>query len=387
MSLHSVFANTPAWNKKQWQAMNRALEGGSMRIFVTGALGFIGAHFIERALAAGHAITGLYRSADGDKAEALRRFTAQGAHLVQRDMLEPDTYSELLKDVDCICHFAAAFKGSGHSDADFTRSNVEGTERVLNAGAKAGVRRFVLCSTAGIYGQSLAGLTDETAPARPWNGYERSKHAAEERVRQRAAELGMEYVILRPAVVYGPRDDRLLKLFRSAAKGRFPLFGPGQGRRHMVYVTDVADAFLLGCTVREAANQEMIIAGPQAVPLRELLDVLAAVVQRKSCGPRLPLGPMLILAALVEDGCKLIGVKPPLYRRRMDFYRSDAAFDCTRAHRLLGWSPRIDLTEGLRRTYEASRTPTTLVTQVASYAIAGFTMLFDSPLQTAWIVI
>jgi nucleoside-diphosphate-sugar epimerase len=357
-----------------------------MRIFVTGALGFIGAHFIERALAAGHAITGLYRSADGDKAESLRKFTAQGARLLQRDMLEPDTYSELLQDVDCICHFAAAFKGSGHSDEDFTRANVVGTERILTAGAKAGVRRFVLCSTAGIYGQSLEGLTDETAPARPWNGYERSKQAAEEQVRQLAVRHGMEYVILRPAVVYGPRDDRLLKLFRSAAKGRFPLFGPGEGRRHMVYVTDVAEAFLLGCTVPSAANQDMIIAGPQAVPLRELLNVLATVVQRKSCGPRLPLRPMLLLAAIVEDGCKLIGVNPPLYRRRMDFYRSDAAFDCTRAQRLLGWTPRVDLREGLHRTYEASRSPTTLVTQTASFALVALTMLFDSPLQSSWLV-
>jgi nucleoside-diphosphate-sugar epimerase len=358
-----------------------------MRIFVTGALGFIGAHFVERALAAGHEITGVYRGTHGEKTELLRRFTAQGAQLLQRDMLEPDTYAELLQGVDCICHFAAAFKGSGHGDDDFIRVNAEGTSRVLLAGAKNGVRRFVLCSTAGIYGQRLTGITDETAPAQPWNAYERSKHAAEERLRQSAVQLAMEYVILRPAVVYGPRDGRLLKLFRSAAKGRFPLFGAGDGRRHMVYVGDVAEAFLLGCTVPEAANQEMIIAGPEAVPLRVMLDVLASVVQRARCGPRLPLKPMLLLAAVVEDGCKLIGVSPPLYRRRMDFYRSDAAFDCTRAQRLMGWSARIDLREGLRRTYDASRTPLGWVTQVASYALGAITVLFDSPLQSVWVAI
>jgi nucleoside-diphosphate-sugar epimerase len=357
-----------------------------MRIFVTGALGFIGAHFVERALAAGHAISGLYRSADGDKAALLRAFSAQGAQLLQGDVLEPDTYATLLQNVDCICHFAAAFKKSGHSEADFNRINVTGTERLLAAGAQAGVRRFVLCSTAGIYGQSLGGVTDETAPPRPWNAYERSKHAAEETLRERAAELGMEYVILRPAVVYGPRDDRLLKLFRAASKGRFPLFGRGHGRRHMVYVTDVADAFLLSCTIREAANQDMIIAGPEAVSLRAMLDVLAAVVRRKRCGPRLPLAPMLILAALVEDACKLVGVSPPLYRRRMDFYRSDAAFDCTRAQRLIGWSPRVGLREGLHQTYEACCPPTTLTTQIASYVVGAITLLSDSQLPV-WAVI
>ncbi len=358
-----------------------------MRIFVTGALGFIGAHFVERALVAGHEITGLYRSAVGDKAELLRRLTAQGARLCQGELLEPESYAAQLQGADCICHFAAAFKGSGHDDADFTRINVTGTERLLAAAATAGVRRFVLCSTAGVYGQRLPGITNETAPARPWNAYERSKHAAEESLRRQAAELGLEYVILRPAVVYGPRDDRLLKLFRAAAKGRFPLFGPGNGRRHMVFVTDVADAFMLACTNADAANQDMIIAGPQAVPLRVLLDVLAAVVQRKRCGPRLPLTPMLLLAAITEDGCNLIGIKPPLYRRRMDFYRSDAAFDCSRAQRLMGWAPRVDLREGLRRTYEASRATSPLVAQIASYVVGAVTLLFDSPLQPVWLAI
>lgn len=358
-----------------------------MRIFVTGALGFVGAHFVERALAAGHEISGIYRTAEGDKGELLHKFTAQGVQLAQRDVLRPETYIELLQDADCVCHFAAAFKGSGHRDEDFHRINVVGTDCVLTAGAQAGIRRFVFCSTAGIYGQALTGVTDETAPAQPWNAYERSKHAAEERLRQRAAELGIDYVILRPAVVYGPRDDRLLKLFRAAAKGRFPLFGPGNGRRHMVYVTDVADAFVLGCSAAAAANREMIIAGPTAVPLRELLGTLALVVQRKRCGPRLPLTPMLLLAASIEDACKLVGVDPPLYRRRMDFYRSDAAFDWSRAQNLLGWTPRIDLHEGLRQTYEASRSPGPLVPQVASYTFGAITMLCESSWQTLWLAI
>jgi nucleoside-diphosphate-sugar epimerase len=358
-----------------------------MRIFVTGALGFIGAHFVERALAAGHEIRGLYRGPHPGQAELLRKLTAQGAQLQPGDLLEPNTYAQALQGVDCICHFAAAFKGSGHTEDDFVRINVTGTERVLEAGAQAGVRRFVLCSTAGIYGQRLAGITTEAAPAKPWNAYERSKHAAEEKVRELAAARGLEYVILRPAVVYGPRDDRLLKLFRSAAKGRFPLFGAGEGRRHMVYVTDVADAFILGCTVPQAANQDMIIAGPDAVPLHAMLDVLAGIVRRPRCGPRLPLAPMLALAAVVEDTCKVLGVDPPLYRRRMDFYRSDAAFDCTRAHRLLGWVPRITLREGFSRTYEASRGPARLTTQIASYLLGLFTLLSESPLQTGWMVI
>jgi nucleoside-diphosphate-sugar epimerase len=325
-----------------------------MRIFVTGALGFVGAHFVERALAAGHQVTGVYRSAAASKGKLLSSLTRQGARLVQGDILEPSTYQEALHGAECVCHFAAAFKGSSYDENDFRRVNVTGAETVLRAAADARVRRFVLCSTAGIYGRQIPGVADESAEAHPWNAYERSKQAAEECVRALAPQLGVEFVILRPTAIYGPRDDRLLKLFRSAAKGAFPLFGPGRGRRHMVYVSDVVEAFLLACSQPGARNRAMIIAGPEAVPLRDMLDTLASVMQRRSVGPHLPLAPMLLLAGAVEDLCNFIGVKAPIYRRRMDFYRNDAAFDCTRARRLLGWLPSVDLREGLRRTYEAS---------------------------------
>jgi nucleoside-diphosphate-sugar epimerase len=123
----------------------------------------------------------------------------------------------------------------------------------------------------------------------------------------------------------------------------------------MVHVSDVADAFLRACEQRAAANAEMIVAGPDVVPLREMLQVLARAADRRSCGPRLPLAPMLALAALVEDVCKPLGIQPPIYRRRMEFYLSDAAFDCSRARRLLDWEPKIRLDEGLSHTMQAYR--------------------------------
>src|SRR5688572_9754562 len=151
------------------QLLAPAAPGRSMRIFVTGALGFVGAHFVERALAAEHQITGVYRTATANKGDLLDSLTRQGAKLVQGDILEPRTYEEALQDADCVCHFAAAFKGSKYSDGDFRRINVTGTAEVLRAAAGAHVRRFVLCSTAGVYGRQIAGVADESAEARPWN--------------------------------------------------------------------------------------------------------------------------------------------------------------------------------------------------------------------------
>jgi nucleoside-diphosphate-sugar epimerase len=126
----------------------------------------------------------------------------------------------------------------------------------------------------------------------------------------------------------------------------------------MVYVTDVAEAFLLACVEPAAAGQELIIAGPEAVPLRVMLQTLAQLVNRRRCGPTLPLKPMLKLAAVTEDVCHHFGLRPPIYRRRMDFYLNDAAFDCRRAQAVLGWKPKVDLREGLAntlRTYDTEQ--------------------------------
>jgi nucleoside-diphosphate-sugar epimerase len=322
-----------------------------MRLFVTGAGGFIGSHFVEHALAHGHEVAGIYRTDSPPRRETLARLRAAGADLRQGDVTDPASVRSALRDADAVCHFAAAFTESGEDASFFQRVNVFGTCNVASIAAERGVPRFVHCSTAGIYGRCVDGAIDEASPTRPWNEYERSKLASEQVLRDIARAQGMEYVILRPAVVYGPNDMRLRKMFKLASRGAFPLFGRGEGRRHFVYVTDVAEAFLLACTEPNAANQEMIVAGREALPLREALRALADVCGRPRTGPTVPLKPMLAFVAAIEDMSRLIGVRPPLSRRNMDFYLNDAAFDCSRARALLGWQPKVDVRDGFMRTW------------------------------------
>ena len=99
----------------------------------------------------------------------------------------------------------------------------------------------------------------------------------------------------------------------------------------------------------------MIVAGPRPCTLRELIETVRQATGSPRFGWRLPLAPMLAAAAVVEDVCQALKVDPPIYRRRMDFFTSDSAFDTSRARRLLGWAPRVDLADGVRRTYEAYR--------------------------------
>jgi nucleoside-diphosphate-sugar epimerase len=163
------------------------------------------------------------------------------------------------------------------------------------------------------------------------------------------------YTILRPADVYGTRDQRLLKLFRGVNRGRFPLFGVGTGRRLMVYVDDVVSAFFAACERAAAVGEGMIVAGPRPCTLRELIEAVGRATGSPRYGLRLPLAPMLATAAVVEDVCQKLKLDPPIYRRRMDFYTSDSAFDTSRARRILEWAPAVELADGVQRTYDAYR--------------------------------
>jgi nucleoside-diphosphate-sugar epimerase len=275
-----------------------------------------------------------------------------GAEVLSGSITDADLCRRAARGATHIFHLAVAMREGGKSDEFFESINLDGTRHLLQAATMERVQRFVYCSTIGIYGHRAPGITTEDSPFSPGNAYERTKVAAERLVRDFAENCGLPAVVLRPADVYGPRDQRLLKMFKGVSRGRFPLFGAGRGRRHMVYVDDVVSAFFKACERDEALGQGLIIAGPRACTLRELLDEVTAATGSKRYGIRLPLTPMLGLAAVVEDVCAALAIDPPIYRRRMDFFHSDSEFDTSRAHRVLGWEPQIDLREGIRRTFE-----------------------------------
>ena len=111
----------------------------------------------------------------------------------------------------------------------------------------------------------------------------------------------------------------------------------------MVYVDDVVSSFFKASERDQALGEGLIVAGPSACTLRQLIAEIQAATGSKRYGVRLPLAPMLGIAAVVEDVSAKLGVDPPIYRRRMDFFHSDSEFDTSRARRVLDWEPRVDL--------------------------------------------
>ncbi len=326
-----------------------------MKLLVTGGTGFIGSHLAEEGRRRGADVVVLGLTDRPEEKANAALLTGLGAEVISGSITDAELCRRAARGATHIFHLAVAMREGGKSDEFFETINLDGTRHLLQAATTERVQRFVYCSTIGIYGHRAPGITSEDSPLAPGNIYERTKVAAERLVRDFAENCALPSVVLRPADVYGPRDQRLLKMFNGVSRGRFPLFGTGDGRRHMVYVDDVVSAFFMACERQEALGESLIVAGPRPCTLRELLEEVTAATGSRRYGVRLPLAPMLGVAAVVEDLCAALAINPPIYRRRMDFFHSDSAFDISKARRVLDWEPKVDLREGIRRTLEDYR--------------------------------
>jgi nucleoside-diphosphate-sugar epimerase len=326
-----------------------------MRLLVTGGTGFIGSHLAEAGRRRGAEVVAFGLTDRPEEKANAELLAKRGAEIISGSITDAALCRKAMQGVTHVFHLAVAMREGGKSDEFFESINLDGTRQLLEAASVQRVHRFIYCSTIGIYGHRAPGITREDSPLAPGNIYERTKVSAERLVHEFAEKCDVPSVVLRPADVYGPRDQRLLKMFKGVSRGRFPLFGSGEGRRHMVYVDDVVSAFFKACERDEALGEGLIIAGPKSCTLRELLDEVTRATGSKRYGFRLPLAPMLAVAAVVEDACAALKVDPPIYRRRMDFFHSDSEFDTSRARRVLDWEPKVDLREGIQRTLEDYR--------------------------------
>jgi nucleoside-diphosphate-sugar epimerase len=203
-----------------------------------------------------------------------------------------------------------------------------------------------------VHGDIARPPADENAPFAPGDVYQRTKLDAERLAVDFGRRTTLEVVIVRPIGIYGPGDTRFLKMFRGIARGRFPMLGRGQVFYHLTYIDDLVRGFELAGTTAAARGREYIIAGPEYTTLEELIRLIAAELGVPPPRLRLPVWPVWLAGALCEAICVPFGIEPPLFRRRVDFYRKSRAFTTARAQAELGYNPTIDLRTGIRRTAE-----------------------------------
>lgn len=320
-----------------------------MRVLVTGATGFTGGHLARTLAARGHDVRALVRP------KSLARFAgseaaAAGVDARPGDLTDADAVRQAAAGVEVVYHIAATYREAGQPDAAYRAVNVEGTRHVLDAAVASGVRRVVHCSTGGVHGHIEQPPADEDAPFSPGDIYQETKLEAEQVAREFGRTRGLDVVVARPIGIYGPGDMRFLKMFRGIARGRFPMLGRCDAFYHLTYIDDLIEGFRLCGELPAAAGRTYLLAGPSYTTLNELAETMARELGVAPPRWRLPVWPFWTAGLLCEMICVPLRVEPPLYRRRVDFYTKSRAFDTARARQELGYAPRVELAEGIRRT-------------------------------------
>jgi nucleoside-diphosphate-sugar epimerase len=147
----------------------------------------------------------------------------------------------------------------------------------------------------------------------------------------------------------------LLKLFRAIARGRYAIVGTGRTFYHPVYIDDLVSGFLLALERPEAVGESFLICGSRYVSQADLASIIARHTGGRVLPFRIPARPIQWAGDLVEAVCVPLGLEPPLHRRRVDFWTKSRAFTIEKARRLLGYDPKVDLDEGMRRTAASYR--------------------------------
>jgi 2-alkyl-3-oxoalkanoate reductase len=318
-----------------------------MQVLITGGTGFVGAHLVRRLLARGHQVVSLDKHG-GLFDDELR---SKGATLLSGSVTEAGDVERAVVGCELVYHLASPFGDILQPDQAYWDIEVNGTRNVLEAAARHGVRRVVHCSTQGVHGIITDPPGDEDSPIAPRDYYCYSKAEGEKVCRDFMAR-GMDIVIVRPTSVYGPGDTRgWLKLYRMVSQGWFLMIGSGKTLNHPVYVENLVDLFEL-CACSPAAKGRVYLAGDdQPVTLNQLVREVGAAVGSKVRIVRFPwYGAAWIAATVLEVLFKVLRVRPPVFRRRLSWFKTNRAFQIDRAKAELGYRPRVRLSEGLART-------------------------------------
>ncbi len=312
-----------------------------MRVLVTGGTGFVGRHVIEALHRRGDEITALVRSER--RAASL---AALGVELVVGDLHDTGALAAATRRQHTVYHVAGMI--AARNEAEFDRANRQGTEHLVAAAAEANVERFVLVSSLAAAGPSRPGLplVGDEAP-NPVTAYGRSKLAAEAAVR--ASALG--WTVVRPPIVYGPRDREVLKLFKVARTGFAPVFGSADQELSAVYGPDLANAIVAAAGTAAAVGQTYYACHPVSFTSRQLIDGIGRALGRRVRPLRLPrglAGPVLGLTATIA---RLAGRATVLHPDKAnEFFQPAWTADPDPLIRDTGWQPKYDLAAGLAAT-------------------------------------
>ena len=322
-----------------------------MKIFITGATGYIGNKLAKRLAVEGHTIHALCRSKQ--KSSLLDH---ENIKLFEGDITNTASIIEAMRNCEQVYHLAAYARVWAKDQSTFYRLNVEGTKNVLDAARELGINNIVVTSTAGVLGPSKERpiKEDDERIGDTLNEYEETKTQAEVICREYCNKYSMQIVMVNPPRVYGPgvesESNAVTRLIKLYVRGKWRIL-PGDGKRtgSYVHVDDVVSGHILA--MQKGRNGERYILSGVNASYIEFFDVLARVTGKKVNLFRLPVWMMTIAGYCMMVYTKITGRPPLLTPRWIKKYLYDWSLNCEKAQRELGYTYR-SLEQGLQETVE-----------------------------------
>jgi nucleoside-diphosphate-sugar epimerase len=308
-------------------------------ILVTGGTGFIGTHLLEKLVANHETVRALVRRT------RLPRTLPAGVETLYGDLESGTGIAEALRGVDAVIHLAGVTKAL--RTEDYYSGNVRATEQLVHATAGQGIRLVHVSSLAAI-GPSTAGvLLAEDAAPQPLTHYGKSKLAAERLVR----DLAPDAVIVRPPVVYGPRDTDVFQLLKSISKGLVLEIAGGERWFSAIYVHDLVEGLLAAVRTPRASGRTYFLAHAKPVSWRQLGASAARIMARTPRVLTVPFAMAHAVGACAEVWARCSG-KPGIVSREKIAEARCVAWNCdtARAAQELGFVARTSLDDGLTAT-------------------------------------
>ncbi len=315
-------------------------------VLVTGATGFTGQHLCRKLVAAGARVRAVARATSD-----ISVLDDIDIEWVRGEVFDEDTLTRAAQEVNYIFHVAAAFRQEEDDLCAYRKVHLTSTQILARlVTGKPEFRRFLHVSTIGVHGHVEVDRADETYRFAPGDDYQLSKLEAEQWILEYGKETGLPLTIIRPGAIYGPGDQRLLKLFRMAKKGFVLMLGRGKGMYHLVHVDDLTNMMLLAAINENAKGQIFIGISNDPISIINMGKTIGRHIGTRPRTIRLPLWPFLLAADISKAIFPRLGMSPPIYRRRVGFYMKDRQFDNRKIREVLGYEPRYDNDTGLAET-------------------------------------
>jgi len=324
-------------------------------LLMTGATGLVGSQVAQHARQQGVRTRALIR------ASSKRGFLDQcGVEIVTGDMTDSESLKHAVDGITLIVHCAAKVGDWGPVD-EYRTVNVRGLENLLKQTEATGrLKRFVHISSLGVYEARDHYGTDEseTTSTQGIDGYTLTKVESENLVLDHIKDNKLPATILRPGFVYGPRDRTVLPRILNRLKSKkFKFLGSGQQLLNNTYVGNLADAVFAAIERDKCVGQVFNITDGKLVTKREFITTIASLAGYNVPAKSVPLPVARILAGLMEGTWKLLGKKhaPLLSSATIKFLGLNLDYCIDKARRELGYQPRVDFADGMKKTIDWCR--------------------------------